>query len=211
MSEDLEKIATSIYQGRVPVAWGDVFLSEKGLTDWVEEFCKRVEEFDKWQKYGKPKVYWFSGFCFPQAFITGTLQNFARKLKVSIDRISFDFEFVDDKTPDEITEDNKEGIYVRGLFLEGAKWNNKTHLIDLPVAKELFSELPIMFLKPKVDRVASLEGIYSCPVYKVLSRRGTLSTTGHSTNFVMYIELPTDKPQSDWIKAGVASFLSLRN
>lgn len=48
-----------------------------------------------------------------------------------------------------------------------------------------------MHLFPIEDRVAPAEGIYNCPLYKVESRRGTLSTTGHSTNFVMYIELPT--------------------
>ena len=35
-------------------------------------------------------------------------------------------------------------------------------------------------------------------------------TTGHSTNFVMYIELKTKEDKNIWIRAGVAGFISLR-
>jgi dynein heavy chain len=47
-----------------------------------------------------------------------------------------------------------------------------------------------------------------------------LATTGHSSNFVMFIEIPTDRPDitnnsneadcGHWIKAGVAAFTSLK-
>lgn len=39
------------------------------------------------------------------------------------------------------------------------------------------------------DRDAPETGIYKIPLYRVISRTGTLSTTGHSTNFVMFFEL----------------------
>jgi len=83
-------------------------------------------------------------------------------------------------------------------------------MLDLSVPKQLFSSLPLMWLVPKVDRILPMSGIYHCPLYKVVSRAGTLSTTGHSTNFVMFIELKTVEEQDHWIVAGLAAFLALR-
>lgn len=68
----------------------------------------------------------------------------------------------------------------------------------------------MLHLQPVADRKTPTEGIYNCPLYKVESRRGTLSTTGHSTNFVMDMELPSKDQEDIWIRAGVAAFLSLR-
>jgi dynein heavy chain len=49
----------------------------------------------KWIDGGTPNYFWISGFFFPQAFITGTLQNYARKYVIAVDRIDFDVKMLD--------------------------------------------------------------------------------------------------------------------
>ena len=74
----------------------------------------------------------------------------------------------------------------------------------------LVVELPIIHLLPIANRKNPSDGFYHCPIYKTLSRFGVLSTTGHSTNFVMAFEIPSDRPQEHWIKRGVAGIMALK-
>ncbi|XP_024523426.1 dynein heavy chain 1, axonemal [Selaginella moellendorffii] len=210
MSMELEMVCSSIFNNQVPEMWaGKAYPSLKPLSAWVADLLERTNFISTWIRNGAPPVFWISGFFFPQAFLTGTLQNFARKYRYPIDTVGFDFVIIDDRTYDTIKQPPDDGCYIRGLYLEGCRWNYEQHVLDESRPKELYTELPVVWLKPLQFRKAPTEGIYECPVYKTLVRAGTLSTTGHSTNFVMYIELPSKEDQSHWINRGVGLFTSL--
>lgn len=211
MTEDLDKMSEAIFNNQVPPTWVKKgFLSLKPLASWIEDCNKRIDFLNDWITGGTPSIYWVSGFFFPQAFFTGTLQNYARGNTIAVDKISFGFEFLDDKKPEDFKEKPEIGCVTYGLYLEGCKWDYNTHKLADSDPKKLFVELPIIHFVPIAERAKPMDGIYFMPVYKVLSRTGTLSTTGHSTNFVMKIEVPTDIEAGVWIKAGVAGFLALR-
>ena len=211
MSEELELVSKAMFDNQVPELWADVgFLSLKPLSAWFVELKERIKFLNDWILNGTPNIFWISGFFFPQAFVTGTLQNFARKHVIPIDHLSFEFIVKDDLAVEDVKERPADGCYIYGLWLEGARWDKIQHCLAWSFPKDLYTAMPVMHLLPIENRVAPTTGIYHCPVYKVLSRRGTLSTTGHSTNFVLFLELVSKVSKDIWIRAGVAIFLSLR-
>lgn len=214
MSLQLEQTATSLYNNMVPDSWTNkAYPSLKPLSTWVIDLVLRCEMVDAWYardpvKDGNPPLFWISGLYFPQAFLTGTLQNSARKQQISIDTISFDMVFIKQSWKD-ITERPADGVYVYGMFLDGARWDEDKMMLAESHPKQLFAEMPVVWLKPVVDRVPPTKNIYISPCYKTLKRAGVLMTTGHSTNYVMTMEVPSDKTQSHWIRRGLAIMLAL--
>ncbi|KAK3782184.1 hypothetical protein RRG08_032935 [Elysia crispata] len=206
MSQKLEEMANSLFINTVPTLWSSkAYPSLKPLGAWITDLNTRMDFIKNWVDNGMPLVFWISGFFFPQAFLTGTLQNHARKVKISIDSISFDFK-VKNK---EIHKAPKTGCYIDGMFLEGARWDHHMKTLNESKAKELFTSMPTIWLIPTPNRISSDSGVYNCPVYKTLTRAGTLSTTGHSTNFVFTVDIPSEKSQRHWIKRGVALMCAL--
>jgi dynein heavy chain len=78
--------------------------------------------FQAWSSHGKPPCFWLSGFFSTQAFLTAAKQNFSRKYGVPIDCLQFDFEIL---AVESVLNSPVDGVYVSGLFLDGAKWNRQ--------------------------------------------------------------------------------------
>jgi hypothetical protein len=141
-------------------------------------------------------------------FNLGTLQNYARKYSIPIDLLSLSFEILD---YDNVTVPPDDGVYVRGYFLEGARWDSTNGVLGEQVARQLSDALPIVKLTPCLSDaphfMQAKATFYGCPVYKTSARKGTLSTTGHSTNYVMNLYLPTNREASHWVIRGVAALV----
>ena len=149
--------------------------------------------------------------------MTATKQDYARKYGYAIDQVTLGAE-VGKMDQNLISE---EGRWVNGMLLEGAYWLDQ-HLSD-PIPTVRQQPMPPVLLLPSVidDKIRAEKDkkpismyektstMYSCPIYRTSDRRGTLSTTGHSTNFVMHLELPTGEcSESIWTKRGTAIVLA---
>lgn len=77
-----------------------------------------------------------------------------------------------EETLDDLKSGPNDGCYIRGLYLEGARWDAVLTQLGESRPKELFTEVPIIWLKPTANRAIPETGTFDCPVYKTLTRAG---------------------------------------
>jgi len=209
MSGELEGAFNSFAIGQVPALWkGKSFPCLKPLTGYFAELLERLNMLQTWYEEGPPPTFWISGFFFTPSFTTASTQNYARKNKIPIDTLGFDFEFLD-VDHELYKEKPDDGIYIYGFFIEGCAWSNDDKVLIESQPKVLFVDAPTIWLKPKVTEEFAEYPHYEVPCYRTADRRGVLATTGHSTNFLMMIRVPSDKPSYHWTLRGVCFLTSL--
>jgi len=212
MNAELESVATGILTNVRPTVWQKVsYPSLKPLGAYVADLAARLKFLQDWIDVGAPSTFWISGFYFTQSFLTGQLQNYARKFKNPIDMLTWSFKVLP-RTTKELNSPET-GCLVYGLFMDGARWDDNEGVIAESFPKVLFDCIPHIHLLPcEVSKDATDKKlIYPSPLYKTSERKGVLSTTGHSTNFVMTVLLPISKHHSEkyWTKRGVACLTQL--
>ncbi|GET87136.1 dynein heavy chain, putative [Leishmania tarentolae] len=231
----LELMMQRLAFNQVPEVWAQVgYLTLKPLGSFMEDLLRRVHFMRRWGEAGPPPSFWLSGVFFPQGFVTALLQARSRALQVPIDSLQLRFRVL---TLNEVAEVSAlaasyeagagdratalAGAYVNGLYLEGCGWNAARGGLVEAASGALTVELPIIHFEPVMSSELVVKGTsasaaettaaYVCPLYKVRTRAGTLSTTGVSTNYVTSLTLPSldGVPGDHWTLRGVAALCAL--
>jgi dynein heavy chain len=205
VTAELEEVIAGLLSFAVPNSWSFAYPSSKPLGSWVRDLLQRLNQISEWCEVGMPNVFWLPGFTYPTGFLTAILQTSARRNGVAIDQLGWEFPLLNHNDKGSISVPPKEGVYVCGLFLEGACWNFETGCLEEPKPMELIALMPIVHFKPVEGKKKSLKGFYTCPIYMYPVRTGTRERP----SFVVATEIRAGKVSPDvWTKRGVAVVLS---
>lgn len=116
----------------------------------------------------------------------------------------------------------REGAYVHGIFMEGARWDVQQGIIMESKLKELYPQMPVInirvfkisclmsnistsnhrciFFQALTQDKQDLRNMYECPVYKTRTRGPT---------YIWTFNLKTKDKPAKWTLAGVALLLQV--
>lgn len=202
MNENLRDAFDNIYDARVPKVWLNGSWTSSTLGFWFTELIERNIQFTTWCFKGRPNVFWMTGFFNPQGFLTAMRQETARaNVGWALDKVILQNEVMKFML-DGCKEFPKTGVYVHGLYLDGAGWNRKDMRLQESSNKILYTLMPI--IKIYANNVLDARGsrYYQCPVYKKSNRT--------DLNFITALNLPTAQHPDHWILRGVALLCDIK-
>ncbi|XP_068092796.1 dynein axonemal heavy chain 5-like isoform X3 [Hyperolius riggenbachi] len=210
MSEDLRDALDNMYDARIPKLWYKISWDSATLGFWFTELLERNQQFRSWLFDGRPNQFWMTGFFNPQGFLTAMRQETTRmnltkgwaldSVILHNDVTRMMKEDVNSPPPADIG-----GVYIYGLFLDGAGWDRRNTKLMEAQPKVLFTNLPVVHVyaisttgpaDPKKQQNSQLNYLYPCPVYKK-PRRTDLT-------YIFSLFLKTVFVSDHWTMRGVA-------
>jgi len=202
MSENLRDALDNIFDARVPTLWRKISWESTTLGFWFTEFLDRNTQFFSWIFQGRPNSFWMTGFFNPQGFLTAMRQEITRAHKGwALDSVVL----ANDVTrylKEDITSAPAEGVYVYGLFLDGAAWERRGCCLVEPQPKVLFTALPVVHVFAVNTTAAKSTTLYECPVYKKPQRT--------DLTYIFQLNLKTKQHPDHWILRGVALLCDIK-
>ncbi|KAG7325031.1 hypothetical protein KOW79_011347 [Hemibagrus wyckioides] len=201
ITTDMEELGNSLFLDTVPETWTKrAYPSLKGLGDWYADLLLRIKELETWTSdFAMPAAVWLSGFFNPQSFLTAIMQATARKNEWPLDKMCLAVE-VTKKNREDMTSAPRDGAFIYGLFMEGARWDIQSGAIVDALLKELIPAMPVIFINAiPMDRQET-KNVYECPVYKTRMRGPT---------YVWTFNLKTKEKPTKWVLASVCLLLSV--
>ena len=202
MSDAMEALQLQLFLNAVPSSWARLaYPSQRSLSQWLQNLAARITQLQEWtaNPMELPRSTWISGLFNPAAFLTAIMQSAARESGSELDKLITATE-VTKKTFNELDGPAREGVYIHGLSLEGARWDFNNTLLETSKPKEMMCPMPVINCKA-VDRDrAEKANVYHCPVYKTQQRGPT---------FVFTANLRTKAPAARWVMAGVVLIMDV--
>ena len=174
----------------------------------------RDAQYRSWLEKGRPPSFWMAGFFNPQGFLTAVQQEITRqhckeKEAWALDSVVLHSDVTDLLNAETVKIGPKEGVYIHGLFLDGAAWSNTRTLVE-SAPKKLFAALPVVLVTAvtKTSKKTLLQsadygpfGGFDCPVYKYPHR---------TDRYIIFtVTLPTlELKPIHWTLRGVALLCS---
>ena len=201
ISTAMEDLSNALYLDLVPESWTRrAYPSMHGLAAWFIDLLQRIKELEQWTSdFNLPNVVWLAGLFNPQSFLTAIEQSMARKNEWPLDRMTLQVD-VTKKQKEDFNGPPREGAYIHGLFMEGARWDTQTGMIAESRLKELTPAMPVMAIRAIPVDKQDFRNVYECPVYKTRQRGPT---------YVWNFFLKTKENPARWTLAGVALLLSV--
>jgi len=202
MSEVMEDLANALFNETLPMWWSKLgFASTRPLRSWRANLQDRCVQLDDWinDPLNIPKVVDISRLFNPQSFLTAIKQLCCQNQGLELDKLQV-FTDVTKKEAKQVEAFSKDGAFVSGMSLEGARWDMATNSLEDSRPKEMFVFMPVVNCKAGMEATKVDKNMYICPTYCVPTRR---------PYFVFAAQLRTKAPPDKWVLAGVAMILDM--